>query len=125
MPEATRLLHVEDDDSLRTFVGHVLQQAGFTVESVSNGLEALKTLAHQTAAHDLVILDLVLPWVNGIDVLAKLRSDPATRKMPVLITTGTMVSPKQFAGDRRVSVLKKPFDEQQILVAVESLLYAS
>jgi len=117
-----KLLHVEDDQDLRRFVGEALGAEGFCVEAASNGLEALKLLQQHPAAYALVILDLVLPWMNGLEVLAAVREHPATRLLPVLVTTGSMVTPGEFGGDPHVSVLRKPFDTQQLRVAVEQML---
>ena len=106
---------------MRGFVTRVLEHAGIQVHALSNGLDALKRLKDEPDA-DLLILDLVLPWLNGLEVLANLRSEEATRSLPVLVTTGTFVTARQFEGDARVSVLHKPFDERQLIVAVESML---
>jgi len=119
------ILHVEDDEALRGFVTRALEDAGFTVEGAANGLDALKMLRHAPEKYDLMILDLVLPWLNGLELLATLRGDPATRDLPVLVTTGTIVTPNQFAGDPHVSLLRKPFDERQLLVGTELLLYGA
>jgi two-component system OmpR family response regulator len=117
-----KLLHVEDDAQMRTFVALALEGAGYTVETCGDGLEALEVLQRAPQDHELIVLDLVLPWLNGLEVLAAIRAEPALRTRPILVTTGTMVSPNEFGGDPHLSVLAKPFTEQQLLVAVESLL---
>ena len=119
------LLHVEDDEPMRRFVGLALAHAGYAVESVANGVDAIKTLHFAPRGFDLVVLDLVLPYVNGLDVLAAIRSVPATRPLPVLVTTGTFITTNQFAGDRLVSVLRKPFDDVQLVAAVGMTLHAA
>jgi CheY-like chemotaxis protein len=117
-----KLLHVEDDPGMTQFVGEVLAHAEFTVEAVASGLDALKRIQAEPEAYELMILDLVLPWMNGLEVLAALRQAPATRALPVLVTTGTVITPNQFAGDPHVAVLSKPFDADQLRVAVETVL---
>jgi two-component system phosphate regulon response regulator PhoB len=116
-----KILVVEDDDAMRGFVASCLEQSGLTVHPISNGLDALKWLKDEPDA-DLMVLDLVLPWLNGLELLATLRKDETTRTLPVLVTTGTFVTALQFADDPCVSVLRKPFDGRQLVVAVESML---
>src|SRR3954464_11188992 len=116
-----KVLVVEDDDALRGFVATSLELSGLEVAALSNGLDAL-TYLNQKPGPDLLVLDLVLPWVNGLEVLDNLRKDAALRALPVLVTTGTFITAQQFAGDPYISVLRKPFDERQLLVAVESML---
>jgi len=120
-----RLLHVEDDEALRRFVEAALEQAGYIVDGVPNGLEALEALRRDPDAHRLVILDLVLPGLNGLELLATLRANPTTRDLPVLVTTGTFITANEFGRDPKVSVLRKPFDDQRIVAAVDSMLDAS
>jgi two-component system cell cycle sensor histidine kinase/response regulator CckA len=116
------ILVVEDDNALRHYVECALKPLGLPVHAVASGLEALKWLKQESDSVRLLILDLVLPSLNGLELLALLRQDPATRQLAVLVTTGTMLSPRQFDDDRQVSVLRKPYDERQLIVAVESML---
>lgn len=69
-----------------------LTGVGFSVRMVTNGIQALRVLMAEPRAFDLVVLDLVLPWINGLDVLAAIRADASTRHLPVLVTTGTFVT---------------------------------
>ena len=66
-----RILIVEDDHELRRLFEHALIFDGFRVVSTANGGEGLQALNRETLA--LVMLDLVLPWVNGLEVLATMR----------------------------------------------------
>jgi DNA-binding response OmpR family regulator len=114
------LLHVEDDPGVAQFVRKALRS--FTIESAPNGLEAMKALETEPNRFRLVILDLVLPVMNGLEVLAALRQRPETVTLPVLITTGSFVTPNEFAGDALVTVLRKPFHVDQLRVAIDQLL---
>src|SRR5204863_1482403 len=120
-----RLLLAEDDLPLAGFVSRTLETCGYAVDSVQTGIDALKHLQRAAQPYDLVLLDLVLPWLNGLELFATMRADPRWKEVTVLVTTGTFVPPRQFEGDPRVSVLHKPFDETQLVVAVETLLYGS
>jgi len=114
------LLHVEDDPGVSQFVQKALRS--FTIESAPNGLAAMKALEVEPERFRLVILDLVLPVMNGLEVFAALRQRPETAAMPVLVTTGSFVTPNEFAGDALVTVLRKPFHVDQLRVAIDQLL---
>ena len=114
------VLHVEDDPGVSQFVQKALRT--FTIESAPNGLVALKALQTGSDRFRLVILDLVLPVMNGLEVYAALRQRPETATLPVLVTTGSFVTPNEFAGDALVTVLRKPFHVDQLRNAVDQLL---
>src|SRR5262245_61281381 len=84
---AATILVVEDDDALRQMIAQTLIFDGFRVLSAGHGAEALRIMNTTTPA--LVVLDLVLPWVNGLEVLATMRGTPRLRAVPVLVVTGT------------------------------------
>lgn len=74
---------IEDDDFLRSLAVTKLQSSGFDVESASNGQDGLAKL--QSSSADLLILDLMLPVMNGFDVLRTLRNDPQYKNLPVIV----------------------------------------
>ncbi len=87
-----RILVVEDDDDHAELITHVLQEhhAGHQVERVADGASALSYLdAHRAgvARPDLVLLDLKLPRVGGLDVLDHIKRDPDLRVVPVVVLT--------------------------------------
>ncbi|HKX19415.1 MAG TPA: response regulator [bacterium] len=81
---ATVLL-VEDDPLLRKAAESALRRDGFRVLAAANGEEALQSVAREVP--DLVLLDLVMPGIQGYDVLRALKGDPATAHVPVVILT--------------------------------------
>ncbi|MDL1951353.1 response regulator, partial [Acidobacteria bacterium ACD] len=87
-----RVLLVEDDADIRTILAEFLEAQGLAVDAVSNGPEALVRAV--THAHDLVILDIQLPGMDGLEVLRELRSGPASG-LPVLALTALAM-----VGDR-------------------------
>ena len=91
-PVSGRLLLVEDDADNRTILAEFLVAQGFTVDAVSNGREALERAAE--TAYDLVILDIQLPGMDGLEVLRELRSRQ-TPRVPVLALTALAM-----VGDR-------------------------
>jgi DNA-binding response OmpR family regulator len=77
------IMIIEDDDFLRSLAVTKLQSSGFDVESASNGQDGLAKL--QSSSADLLILDLMLPVMNGFDVLRTLRNDPQYKNLPVIV----------------------------------------
>ncbi|MCC7040117.1 MAG: response regulator [Burkholderiales bacterium] len=118
---ATRVLIAEDEPHIVESLSFVLQREGFSVVSVLDGEAALRHL--RSDAPDLVILDLMLPRMNGFEVLKAVKSDPALRSVPVLILTA-----KGQAQDRRMaeeigadSFMTKPFSNRDIVAQVHRL----
>jgi len=114
-----RILLVEDDESLASGLKLALGRACYTVEHVSDGLAAVAALEHN--AFDLAILDLGLPRLDGIDVLARVRR--AGNAVPVLV-----LSARDAVRDRIVALdlgaddyLIKPFDVDELLARVRVL----
>jgi len=84
---APRILLVEDDRFLRRACETALRQRGFTVTSAVDGEEALRAI--ETSPPDLVLLDLLMPKVTGLEVLRTLRARPETEALPVLILSNS------------------------------------
>lgn len=83
MSSPARVLLVEDDRFLRRAAEVRLKRAGLSVLTAGDGVEALALARSQ--ALDLILLDLIMPKLQGFDVLRALKDDPATRDIPVLI----------------------------------------
>ena len=83
-PEAKRILLVEDDRFQRKAVEAALRERGFAVRTAVDGEEALRVLA-EAGCPDLVLLDLIMPKVSGFEVLRRLKQDPATARVPVIV----------------------------------------
>ena len=115
-----RVLLVEDDDATRRLMEDSLTEAGFDVVSASHGGEALRMLNREVP--DLIVLDLMLPWINGIEVLATVRQQPQLASVPVLVATGTVMSAFDLRGYAPVSVLHKPIDVDTLVGTVNGLI---
>lgn len=81
-----RLLFVDDDPILREFAQVNLATASAAVDVAADGVEALEALSRQR--YDLLLVDLEMPRMDGYALLEKLRSDPATAHLPVIVETG-------------------------------------
>ena len=79
------ILFVENDATVLTTYGKLLQREGFRVENAQDGLDALKALSQ--LRHDLVVLELMLPTFNGAEVLKFIRADPRLKTVPVIVFT--------------------------------------
>jgi chemosensory pili system protein ChpA (sensor histidine kinase/response regulator) len=120
-PAERRILLVDDSISVRKFVGHMLERAGFRVLTATDGVEALQQLTETPV--DTVITDLEMPRLNGYELIEDLRRRPATRHLPVVVLT-TRAGEKHWALARRLGVehyVSKPVDEQAFVRLLRSI----
>ena len=110
MADAKKILIVEDFDDSRQLMAHYLRRWGYAVSEAADGLEAL----NQTAAvhPDLILMDISMPRMDGLEATARLKADPATRHIPVVIVTAhcqqSRIDSALDAGARDVFI--KPLD---------------
>lgn len=117
-----RILVVDDEQTIRSLVTSVLQELGHEVYSAPSGQEAL-LLAKQHRP-DLVLLDLLMPGMNGIEVCRALRADPATCECRIIVVSG--VDARMALEESIVAgaddFLQKPFKSLELVVRVRSML---
>ena len=113
---APRVLLVEDDTGIRESVVECLATEGYSVDAVANGAEALAWLERQPRP-DLVVLDLVMPVMNGAELLARLRANARTADLPVILMTAAMPS-SSLPFPPADAVLSKPFELDALLETV-------
>jgi chemosensory pili system protein ChpA (sensor histidine kinase/response regulator) len=121
--ENDRVVVVADDSiSVRKFVGRMLEKAGYRVKLASDGLEASEIVA-QVGCH-LVITDLEMPRMNGYELMAHLRQDPVTRRIPVLVVTSRAGAKHRDRAMKEGAsgFLTKPVQEDQLIATVERLI---
>ena len=113
---------VEDDPDQLEVISLSLKAAGFAIGTAANGTDAL--VKTRSISPDLILLDLMLPGLNGFDVCATLRKDPATAATPIIMLTGLRSQFGRFAGleSGANDFLLKPFDPGQLVSKVEALL---
>jgi len=114
------VLIVEDDDALRRLLEHVLVFEGFNVLTAAHGAEALRALDNVVPA--LVVLDLVMPWVNGIEVLATMRQVPRLKNVPVLVVTGSQTTERDLSAFRPLMIMRKPLNIEAVAPTILQLL---
>jgi CheY-like chemotaxis protein len=111
------ILLIEDDSGIRESVAECLASEGYDVSPVSNGVEGLDWLRRQRRP-DLIVLDLVMPVMNGSQFLQALRADQALKDIPVVLMTAAMPSPG-MPIPQADGYLAKPFELADLLDAVE------
>jgi DNA-binding response OmpR family regulator len=116
------ILIVDDEWMNREILQAHLENAGYTVLTANNGAKALEVVAAQSV--DLVMLDVRMPGMSGYEVCVRLKSDEATRVIPVLLMTGLDGDDsKQEAVRAGVDdFLMKPFDTLTMLARIRSLI---
>ena len=117
---AARILIVDDDDGVRDLFERAFDRQGFTVRTASGGEEALQLMAAE--APQLIVLDLMMPWVNGLEVLAAIRQQPALVAVPVIIATATATSAFDLREFGPLRVLRKPVELSRLVRAAREML---
>ncbi len=115
------VLLVDDSISVRTFVGQMLEKAGFDVTTACDGTEALARLGER--AFTVLVTDLEMPRLNGYELLEDVRRRPATRDLSVVVLT-TRAGAKHASLARRLGVshyVTKPVTEDEFVALIESL----
>lgn len=117
MGQGCRILVVDDDPDIREGMELSLQLCGHSVITVANGHEALRCLRTQPPP-GVVLLDLMMPDMNGFQLRAHMRADPALAGIPVVFVTGAGVLVEQRASELDGEVLRKPVDLCTLLEVV-------
>jgi len=118
----TRILVVEDDPDIAELVARYLDKAGFTTERAASGREALQTIAARPP--ELLVLDLMLPHVDGLEVCRLVRANEATATMPIIMLTARADESERIVGLELGAddYLAKPFSPNELVARVRALL---
>jgi phosphate regulon transcriptional regulator PhoB len=116
------VLVVEDEPDIRQLIVHHLEREGYRCRTVSTGPDALRAV--RAATPDLVVLDLMLPEIDGLEVCRRLRADTATAALPIIMLTA-----KTDEVDRVVGLelgaddyVAKPFSPKELVARVRAVL---
>ncbi len=112
-PPHGRLLVVDDDPWTRTVMTALLVDEGYAVVQAKNGEDALEKAS--TERPDLVLLDLALPTMSGLDVLRELKTNEHTTEMPVFVLSAYANRMEQQDAERADAILQKPFDYDELM----------
>ena len=111
-----RLLIVEDEAPLCTLLHDIFADEGYEVTTAADGREALDALSNQT--FDLVMSNIMLPYMDGRELVRHLRADPATRHIPVILMSANQ-HPATAEAVGADTFVAKPFDLDALLSTVE------
>jgi len=116
------ILVVEDEPGVRRLAERILADAGYTVHSAADGMEALALLAHGDARFDLALLDVVMPRMGGREL--RRRLDEVAPGLPVLFVSGYVGDPAQldFITDHERELVRKPYTAATLLRKVRRIL---
>ncbi len=117
-----RVLVVEDDTEMVDLLRFNLQKAGFAIATATDGIEALKKV--RSLAPDLILLDLMLPELDGFSVCEILRRDPDTASIPIIMVTALSNELARMTGlaSGANDYFSKPFSPRQLVSRVKDLL---
>ena len=114
---------IEDEQEMIDLVQLILGRRGFKVEGANGGLEGLEKV--QQRKPDLVLLDLMMPDMDGWEVYQRMKSDEELREIPVIVVTAKAQSIDKVLGLHIAKVddyITKPFGPQELLESVEKIL---
>lgn len=113
---------VDDDNTIRDIEVYTLTQTGFDAKGFADGISMLEAL--KTEKPELIVLDIMLPGRDGVDVLKEIRSNPETRKIPVIMATakGTEMDKIQGLDTGADDYLVKPFGVMEMVSRIKAIL---
>jgi CheY-like chemotaxis protein len=115
-----KVLIVEDDQSLRVVIRMVLEQAGYAVVEASHGAAALELM--ESEMPDLVLADVRMPHMSGVELTARLRSSSRTASVPIVLLSGLVLDPE--VARLADAVVAKPFEPADLVAAISGSLDA-
>lgn len=123
--EAPTVLIVDDDRTVRESLKMQISEHGYHVMTADNGGDALKAV--HTEHPDIIILDMLLPDIEGSEVILRLKSDPSTVRIPVLVLTGAHIGQSKVDVLRNFGIpaLSKPWDETELLDGIANAFLGS
>jgi len=113
---------VDDDSDTLTLIGLTLQRRGFEVIKAQSGQQAINLLAHDRP--DLVILDVMMPQMDGYEVCREIKADPRTADLPVIMLTAKAQTQSQLEGFRvgAIDYITKPVHPQDLVTRIQTVL---
>lgn len=112
---------VEDENDIADIVKHYLKNAGYNIEIFEDGEKALRRI--HVSAPDMLLLDLMLPGMDGLEICRLLRSEPATKKLPIIMLTAKGEETDKIVGLEMGAddYVTKPFSPKELVARVKAL----
>ncbi len=123
MQISKRVIYIEDEQEMIDLVRLILSRKGYEVKGANGGREGLEMVGEELP--DLVLLDLMMPDMDGWDVSQQLKADESTRGIPVIVITAKAQSIDKVLGLHIAKVedyISKPFSPQELIDSVEKVL---
>ena len=122
--ELTRVLLAEDDPFIRRVSEVALKRAGFEVTAVGDGVEALQLM--EDAIPDVILLDGMMPKMDGVEVCRRIKADPRFSHLPVIMLSARSQASDEEEGRRAgaIGYIRKPFDAFELASQVRTLCAA-
>jgi len=119
-----KILVIEDDPSTVRLIKYTLQQEGYQVLTAPNGLEGIKKTKSEEPA--LVILDIMLPGLDGFEICHRLRADPQTAQLPILMVSGKAREIDRATGLKMGAddYITKPWHRPELVAKIAAMLEA-
>jgi two-component system, OmpR family, alkaline phosphatase synthesis response regulator PhoP len=116
---------IEDEKEIRDLVRYNLEKAGYRVAAAADGEAGLQQLF--ASRPDALVLDLMLPGMNGLEIVRELRSEPLTHDLPILVLTARSAEMDKLLGFEQGAddYLTKPFSPRELVARVKALLRRS
>jgi DNA-binding response OmpR family regulator len=122
----THIIYIEDEQEMIELVKLILSRKGYQITGATGGLQGLELVRDQLP--DLVLLDLMMPDMDGWDVYQQIRADGPTQDIPVIIVTAKAQNIDKVLGLHIAKVddyICKPFSPQELISSVENILSKS
>ena len=122
---SSRVLVIEDEPDIAALIAYHLSREGYRVETTANGQDGLAAVGKEVP--DLVVLDVMLPGISGLDVLRQLRAEGPTKDVPVLVLTARRDQDDRILGLELGAddYLTKPFSPRELILRVDAILRRS
>lgn len=121
--ETKKILIVDDDKVTLKALESILMRAGYTVTPISLGKEAIRIA--RTDSIDLIILDIMMPDMDGGEVAHTLKNDPETQHIPIMFLSSLITKNEEKSSSKRAGIclISKPYDREELLYQIRNYLY--
>lgn len=116
-PTVTTILIVDDDPSIRFLLRSILEYEGFTVAEAGNGAAALEAIKSE-ALPDIVMTDLMMPLMTGVELIGRLRAEARTAKIPIVVVSSNAEAVKNLGVD---AIITKPFSAAKLAESIRAV----
>ena len=118
------ILVIDDEDTVRALVTELLEEDGHIVFSAAGGAEGLALL--QAVVPDLILVDQIMPRMNGVEVVQRLRTEEATRRIPIVaLTSASAEEANELSRAGCIAFIPKPFDPAEFGRLIADIIRAT